>query len=54
MPGTGPAKAAYWDREIKKQSQELVDGLFDTGINRLSIGDEKGAQDGFNDATFFW
>ncbi len=46
------AKAAYWNREIKKQNQELVDGLFETGINRLSIGDEKGAQEAFSDATF--
>ena len=45
--------AAYWNGEIKKQTQRLVDDLFETGMNRLSIGDEKGAQEAFNDATFF-
>lgn len=44
--------AAYWNGEIKKQTQRLVDDLFETGMNRLSIGDEKGAQEAFNDATF--
>jgi hypothetical protein len=46
------AKAAYWDREIKEGTQKMVDEMFETGMNRLSIGDEKGAQESFNDATF--
>lgn len=45
--------AAHWNGEIKKGTQRLVDGLFETGMNRLSIGDEKGAQEAFNDATFY-
>ena len=45
--------AAYWSEEIKKQTQQMVDELFETGMNRLSIGDEKGAQQAFNDATFY-
>lgn len=45
--------AAYWSGEIKKQTQRLVDDLFETGLSRLSIGDEKGAQEAFNDATFY-
>ena len=45
--------AAYWSGEIKKQTQRLVDDLFAAGMNRLSIGDEKGAQEAFNDATFY-
>lgn len=45
--------AAYWSGEIKKQTQRLVDDLFETGMNRLSVGDEKGAQEAFNDATFY-
>ncbi|TAN38301.1 MAG: hypothetical protein EPN25_14140 [Nitrospirae bacterium] len=45
--------AAYWNEEINKQTQQLVDDLFETGMNRLSIGDEEGAQKAFNDATFF-
>ena len=47
------AKAAEVSLEIKKQTQRLVDDLFETGMNRLSVGDEKGAQEAFNDATFF-
>lgn len=45
--------AAYWSAEIKKGMQKMVDEMFETGISRLSIGDEKGAQAAFNDATFF-
>lgn len=45
--------AAYWSAEIKKGMQKMVDEMFETGMNRLSIGDEKGAQAAFNDATFF-
>lgn len=45
--------AAYWSAEIKKGTQKMVDEMFETGMNRLSIGDEKGAQAAFNDATFF-
>lgn len=44
---------AYWNGEIKKGTQKMVDAMFETGVNRLSIGDEKGAQAAFNDATFF-
>lgn len=47
------AKAAHWDREIKSGTQKMVDEMFGTGMNRLSVGDEKGAQESFNDATFF-
>ena len=45
--------AAYWNGEIKKGTQKMVDEMFETGMNRLSVGDEKGAQAAFNDATFF-
>lgn len=45
--------AAYWNGEIKKGTQKLVDQMFDAGMNMLTIGDEKGAQAAFNDATFF-
>ncbi|WP_332776320.1 tetratricopeptide repeat protein [Polaromonas sp.] len=45
--------AAYWSAEINKGTQKMVDEMFETGMNRLSIGDEKGAQAAFNDATFF-
>ena len=45
--------AAYWSAEIIKGTQKMVDAMFETGMNRLSIGDEKGAQEAFNDATFF-
>lgn len=45
--------AAYWSEEIKKGTQKMVDEMFETGMNRLSIGDEEGAQEAFNDATFF-
>lgn len=45
--------AAYWSGEIKKQTQRLVDDLIETGMNRLSVGDEKGAQDAFRDADFY-
>lgn len=45
--------AAYWNGEIKKGTQKMVDAMFETGMNRLSVGDEKGAQAAFNDATFF-
>lgn len=45
--------AAYWNAEIKKGTQKMVDEMFETGMNRLSIGDEKGAQAAFNDADFF-
>lgn len=47
------ARAAYWDREITEGTQKMVDEMFETGMNRLSVGDEKGAQESFNDATFF-
>ncbi len=46
------AKASYWNRVIKEDTQKMVDDMFETGMNRLSIGDEKGAQESFNDATF--
>lgn len=49
---TKDAKAAYWSGEIKKGTQKMVDEMFETGINRLSVGDEEGAQKAFNDATF--
>jgi len=45
--------AAYWSGEIKKGTQKMVDEMFETGMNRLSVGDEKGAQESFNDADFF-
>jgi tetratricopeptide (TPR) repeat protein len=45
--------AAYWSGEIKKGTQKMVDEMFEAGMNRLSIGDEKGAQEAFNDADFF-
>ena len=45
--------AAYWNGEIKKGTQKMVDAMFETGMNRLSVGDEKGAQAAFNDADFF-
>ncbi len=45
--------AAYWNRQIKEQTRQIVDGLFETGMNRLSVGDEKGAQEAFNDADFY-
>lgn len=45
--------AAYWNGEIKKGTQKMVDAMFETGMNRLSVGDEKGAQAAFNDTTFF-
>jgi tetratricopeptide (TPR) repeat protein len=47
------AKASYWNRVIKEDTQKMVDEMFETGMNRLSVGDEKGAQESFNDATFF-
>ena len=47
------AKAAYWNRVIEEDTHKMVDEMFETGMNRLSIGDEKGAQESFNDATFF-
>ena len=47
------AKAAYWDREIKEGTQKMVDEMFETGMNMLTVGDEKGAQQEFNDAEFF-
>lgn len=46
-------QAADWDRAIGSGAQKMVDGMFDTGMNMLSIGDEKGAQKSFNDADFF-
>lgn len=47
------AKAAYWNREIEKQTRLLVDGLLERGMNMLTIGEEKHAQDMFADADFF-
>jgi hypothetical protein len=47
------AKAAYWDREIKEGTQKMVDEMFETGMNMLTVGNENGAQDAFSDADFF-
>jgi hypothetical protein len=47
------AQAAYWNRELENQSQQLVELLVETGINHLSVGDETGARAAFNDADFF-
>lgn len=47
------AKAAEWDRAIGSGTQKMVDMMFDTGMNMLTVGNEKGAQESFNDATFF-
>jgi len=47
------AKAAYWDRAIGSGTQKMVDMMFDTGMNMLTVGNEKGAQESFNDADFF-
>ena len=45
--------AAYWNREIERGQQQMVDEMFETGMNMLTVGDEKGAQQEFNDAEFF-
>lgn len=47
------AKAAYWEREITRGQRQLVDEMFETGMNMLAVGNEQGAQDAFNDADFF-
>ncbi len=39
--------------QIERQTHAVVEGLRDTGMNRLSIGDETGAQEAFRDADFF-
>lgn len=42
------------DREaFKKANQRIVDAIFERGMNHLSIGDEKGAQEAFDDADDF-
>lgn len=46
-------KDATLNWRIEKQQRDIVEGLFDTGLKRLSIGDEKGAQEAFRDADFF-
>ena len=45
--------AAYWNSEIERGQRQLVDAMFETGLNMLSVGNEKGAQDAFQDADFF-
>lgn len=45
--------AEYWSRKIEKDMREIVDGLIETGMNRLIIGDDKGAQEAFDMADFF-
>jgi hypothetical protein len=45
--------AAYWNREIEKGTRQLVDQLRETGMNMLTIGEEKHAQDMFMDADFY-
>ena len=45
--------AAHWNREIEKQTRLLVDELRETGMNMLTIGEEKYAQNAFRDADFF-
>lgn len=45
--------AAYWNREIAKDAWHLVDVLRESGMNMLTIGEEKHAQDMFTDADFF-
>ena len=47
------ASAALMRAEFKNSNQIIVDKIFETGMNRLSIGDEKGAQAAFNDAEDF-
>ena len=42
---------ANW--EIERSGRAVVDGLFERGINMLTIGDEAGAQEAFRDADFF-
>lgn len=45
--------AAYWNNEIERGQRQLVDMMFETGMNMLTVGNEKGAQDAFRDADFF-
>lgn len=45
--------AAYWNSEIERGQRQLVDAMLETGMNMLSVGNEKGAQDAFRDADLF-
>lgn len=39
--------------QIERQTRAIVEALHDRGINMLTIGDERGAQEAFRDADFF-
>lgn len=45
--------AAYWNKEIERGQRQIVDAMLETGMNMLTVGNEKGAQDAFRDADFF-
>jgi tetratricopeptide (TPR) repeat protein len=47
------ANAAYWNQQLEEATRLVVDGLREVGMNRLSIGDEQGAQTAFMDADLF-
>jgi|GEM_PF-2378504 len=47
------SKTAYWNQVIENDMRELRDAANERGLNLLTIGDEKGAQKAFDEASWY-